>query len=358
MAEELNIKDFWKDTAGIEPETIVSTEIPPIHPDEKNIELPVTQTTPAELSDDELLSLLQKRGVNLKSFEDLKPKATPEEIEAEKQQRNNNVYAFGLKEGKIKKEDLDNLAKAEADKVKFLFNDFAGAAKKANPEITDSEIEEDWKEYTLYDLSDDNFKKQLRIQELNELADYKLKNQFKNVFSLENDYAKHEAAENENYSLKRKVEAAYPVYQKDIDEVITSLKLTKYTIEDTQNAANNVEIELSYSDADLKELKDAFLKPEQIIKRIKDGYTVEAIKGEADMFLWNKHKGRHLSKAAKDYNSKQQEKYQAGRKGIIPNKELVIAGDETPSNITTSFWKDVIPTAPAATDQSNTSQKN
>jgi hypothetical protein len=342
--QEINTKDFWKEAAGIEEETVEQPKVEEPKPTTPAASSEPVVVVPKELSDDELIGLLQKKGINLKSIEDLKPKPTPEEIAQAEQERKNKVLAFGLETNKIKKDDYDAYQKASANKINFLYEDFAKDLKNANPDITEEEIQNEWKEYTFSDLDESSIKKQRRQKELNELADLKLKSQYNSIFNLDNEYAKHEQKQNEDYSFKRKVEAALPVYQKDVDDVLDSFKTpSKFIIEDTQNAANNVEIELSYNDADLKELKDAFLSKDQLIKRIQNGYTVEAMKAEADMFLWNKHKGRHLSKAAKDYNSKQQEKYLHGRKGIIPNKELVIESDEQPATVTTQFWKDVLP---------------
>lgn len=347
-----NIKaDFWNDL-GVKNETTTPPATATTTPAADPIVTPKADTviTPEskELSDTELLELLNKRNIKVASLEELKPKATDEEIKAAAEKRKNDVIAFGLKENKFKKEDYDNLIKAESDKEKFLFSSFAAELKQQNPNISDDEIQNEWSVFTLSNLEDGDFKKNQRKKELNELAELKLKNQFSSIYNVEKEYSAYEQNQNQNAAFTQKVQAAFPVYQKDVQSVIEKLKSQKVTIEDTQNPANNVDVEITYNDADLKELQDAFLDKTEIIKRIKNGYTVEAMIEDADMFLWKKHKGRHLSKAAKDYNSIQQDKYLAGRHGIVPKKELVIADNGGADTVTTKFWADVLPTeAPA-----------
>lgn len=347
-----NIKtDFWNDL-GVSGEPKTSAPIDKkdetIIPAAKVEELPVVAPQDKELSDADLLALLNKRNIKVASLEELKPKATEEEIKAAAEKRKNDVVAFGLQNNKFKKEDYDNLIKAESDKEKFLLNQFADELRKQNPNISDEEIQKEWSVYTLSDFEDGDFKKNQRKKELNELAELKLKNQFSSIYNVEKEYSAHEQNQNQNAAFKQKVEAAFPVYQKDVQSVIEKLRSQKALIEDTQNPANNVEVELTFNDADLKELQDAFLDKTEIIKRIKNGYTVEAMIEDADMFLWKKHKGRLISKAAKDYNSIQYDKYAAGRHGIVPKKELVIADNASPDTVTTKFWTDVLPTAEPA----------
>lgn len=345
-------KDFWNDVGVKQEETPAPATTPPGAATNPTTLPPTEIALPAELTDAQVLQLLSKRNIHVTSLEDLKPKKTEAEINAENAQRRDLAVAHGLQNGKIKQDEYDAAVAATSDKQAFLFQEFSAARKADNPEITDDEILDDWNEYTLSHLADTDFKRKQRLQELNELADVKLQKKFANFYNLDKDFSLHEQNQNQTLAFKEKVKASLPVYQKDVETVLSGLRSRKILIEDTQNPANNVEIELTFSDEDLNELKEAYLSDTQIVSRIQKGYTVEALNEEANMFLVNKHFGRLVSKAAKDYNSKQQDTYLAGRHGIVPKRELFIADGSDPANVKTQFWSDVLQpvqqTTPAA----------
>lgn len=278
----------------------------------------VPPVTPIEdLSNEQLLEMLSKKGIKVSSLDDLLPRKTEEELKADADKRKNDMLAFGLSTGKFKKEEYDSYLRLQDNKMDVIKSELKEKIKVANPELSDEQIEEKVALYTFAHLEEGDVLRTQREQELIELADAKLQKQFKNIYNLENDFEQHEQGINNKTNFENKVKAALPVYQKDISTVLDSLKVIDVPVNDTKNPENNVTVQVRFSDTDLKELEDAFLLPDQIIQRVKNGYTVERLKEEAETVLLKKHFARAVSQAAKDYNSLQKEKYLHGRKGLL-----------------------------------------
>lgn len=303
------------------------------------------QNPELELSEDKLLEMLSKKGIKVNSLQDLLPKQTEEEIQAAKDKRKNDMLAYGLTTGKFKVEEYDAFQKLTANKMDIIKSDLVEKIKTAHPELTDEQIEEQVAIYTFANREEGDVLRTQREQELIELADSKLQKQFKHIYNLESDFEQHEQGVTNKTNFENKVKAALPVYQKDVATVLGGLKSFPVAIPDTKNPANSVTVDVKFSDADLKELEDALLLPDNIIRQVKNGYTVNQLQEEAKLVLMKQHFDRIISQTAKDYNSIQKEKYIRGQKGVMPNLSLLDISDDDLGSTNQQVYNDLIESA-------------
>lgn len=307
------------------PETPVA-EIPVV--ETPIVETPIVEIPVTELSDEQLLQALDKRGIKTSKLEDLLPKPSEAELEVIRAKRESDKLAYGLSTGKFKKEDYDAFLKAQENKMGVIKSDMAEKIKIANPDFTPEQVEEQIGIYTLSNLPADNILRIQREQELIELADSKLQKKFSNIVNLDSDFDQHQQGITNRTNFERKVQAALPVYKSDLKSVLTGLGTLETSVNDTQNPENNVPIKVTFSEKDLQEVEEALLQPEQIYRQIKDGYTVESIREEAETVLLKKHWPRLISQAAKDYNSTQKDKYLKARHGLMPAAGEIDVSDD------------------------------
>ncbi len=321
-----------------------STETPPVTTVTTTAteQPPVTTTAlpaPTEPTDAELLAWLGKRGVNIQSFDDLKKTETPEEIAAKAEKRKNDALAWGYANGKIKKEQHEALVKLNTNKFAVLYDDYAAIAKEQDPTVTDEDIQQNFQEYT---ATNKKF--------LEELADNRIQKQFSPIFNLEKEYSIYEEGENGKAATRRQIEAATPVYKADVKSALSTIKKIDFVIEDKENAANNYPVSFEFSDADLKEVEDLLFDGNEALKRIKGGYSQDAIKQEAKLFLIDKKLPQMLTHVAKNYNSAQKEKYYMARKNTNLTRDLDISMPDLKSDkedVYAQLIQSVTPAAPA-----------
>lgn len=274
-----------------------------------------------ELSTEQLLEEINKRkGLNLTSLDELealKPQPTAEEIAAEKEKHNTEMMAYGLTNGKFKKEEYDAYQQALANKKDLVRSEITASLQAANPEMSEDAIQEMTAQYFFENLSEDNPLRIAREKEIMTLSDIKIKDKFKNIVDLPQDYENHVGEITSKANFERKKQATIPVYTADVKTALQSLKHFSVEIPDTKNPANTVTVDLEYGDNDLKEMEDLLLTDAQINRATKEGLTIEQITGEAELVLVKKHLNRLISQAAKKYNATQKEGYIQGRKGGI-----------------------------------------
>jgi hypothetical protein len=320
MYAELQGKEF---TPATQPANVNDTPpaTPPATP-------PSNDDLPPELDDAALLALLKNKGISVESLEALKPQPTPEEIQQAQQKRKAEMVAFGLSSGKFNQEQYDNFIRESADKIAVIKVGLTEKIKAANPDLSEDDIAEKVSLYTLAHLPADDVLRVEREQELIEMAEGKLQKKYAGIYNLESDYENHQRGINDKAAFEAKVLAATPQLQNDVATVMAGLREFEVPVPDTQNPANTVNVKVSFNDADLAEMSNAFLTPEQIERRVRKGYTKEQLESEIKAALYMQHLPRIISKAAKDYHSFQKDKYLAGRKGVLPHLELGLS--ETP----------------------------
>lgn len=291
---------------------------PEEQPDPNKVNQPVAVD---ELSTEQLLEAINKRkGLNLTSLdelESLKPQPTEEELRAEAEKRNTDMLTYGLTSGKFKKEDYDAYQLALGNKKDLVRSEITAQLETAFPELAPEAIQEKVANYLFEHLEETDPLRIAREKEIMALSDMKIKDKFKNIVELPQDYENHVGELTSKATFERKKQATIPVYTADVKTALQSLKHFSVEIPDTKNPANTVKVDLEYADNDLKEMEDLFLNEENINRAAKDGLTIDRIKGEAKLLLVEKHLNRLISQAAKKYSATQKESYIQGRKGLI-----------------------------------------
>lgn len=285
---------------------------------------------PVELSNEELLELLNKRtGATITNLDDLKPKPTPEEISAQQEKEKTDMHVYGLTSGKFTQAEWDAYQITLANKKELVRDEITSQLKTAFPELADDAIQEKVANYLFEHLDETDPLRVAREKELTTLSDLKIKEKFKNIVNLPTDFGQYKEGVNNKVNLERRIQATLPVYTADVNRALDSLRAFTVLVPDTKDPSKNVSVELGYDDQDIKEVATIFLTNDQITKAVTEGYTVEQIKETADLVLWKKHGPRLISNAAKKYNSTQKDHYLMARKGLNPlNDNLDVSEEE------------------------------
>lgn len=300
---------------------------------------PAEEETPKpELSNEDLLKLVSERtGVAISSLDELnrlKPQPTEADIAAEAERRNTEMLAFGLAQSKFTKEEYDAYQLALSNKKDLVRTEIVAQIEAAFPEMSPDAIQEKVANYFFENLEETDPLRVARENEIMTLSDIKIKDKFKNIVNLAADFDQYNEGITNQTNFDRKVEATSPVYKADVSTALKSLQKFSVPVPDSKNPANTVNIELSYSDTDLKEVEDLLTTPDQIKNAVKEGYTPEKIKELADFILWKKHGPRLISQAAKGYNSVQKEGYIQARKGLNSNLDSIeVKNDNLPGSL-------------------------
>ena len=294
-----------------------------------------------ELSDEQLVELLKKRGATISSLEDLKPKPTPEELAEKEREKQGAMLAHGLSTGKFKKEEYDAYQRAQSNKIAVIREDIAEQFQAAFPELSPEAIEEKVANYMFENLGPDDAVRQAREKELLTLADMKISDKYKNIVSLPKDYEMHLEGLNKQANFEKKVQATLPVFKADVSKALESLRKFTVSVPDSKNPENTVNLELEYSDADLKEVESLFITNDQIIRAV-NGMTFDQLKGEAELVLVKKHLPRLISQAAKNYNAIQKDKYINGRKGLITGNDHLPVHDDKLNDTLEEVYSELI----------------
>lgn len=290
----------------------------------------ITPVNLDQLTDEQILEAINKRsgGVVLSSLDDLKPKPTEAELEEQRNKRSTDMLTYGLQQGKFKKEDYDAYQLALSNKKGLVREGVAAQLQTAFPELSPEAIEEKVANYLFEHLDETDPMRLEREKEIMTLSDIKIKDKFKNIVNLPKDFEQYEEGILKKTNFENKVKATLPVYQADVTKALESLRTFTVEVPDTKNPANSATITLEFDDADLKEVAEMFLTPDQIVRAVKQGLSFEQIKGEVEFVLAKKHQHRLISQAAKKYNALQKDKYIRGVKGLGPGNADIDISDE------------------------------
>lgn len=295
-----------------------------------------------EPSNEEILVLLNKRGIAVSSLDDLKPQPTEAEIQAAKENRESEMLAYGLGTGKFKKEEYDAYQLAQANKIGVIKDELQVEMAEMFPELSEEAILEKIAQYTFEHLEENDPLRQRREKELLAQAESKIKDKYKNIANLANDYDQHQQGLTNKTNTEQKIKAALPVYQADLAKALEGLQNIQVPVNDTKNPANNVMIPVKFSDTDIAEIREAFLNPDIIIGRVQNGYTQEQLQGETKAALIVKHWDRILVQYAKDYNSQMKAGYIRGVKGLKSELNPDISDDNLDNNPHNAQYQDLL----------------
>ena len=237
---------------------------------------------PSELDDTALLELLGKRGIKVSSLEDLKTKDPEEDPILTAEKLDAAKLTYGLEKGLFNKKTYDNYISDSKDPHHLVFADFYADAKKNDPNLTDEEIQAEFREEYGLD-SETTSRKFLRgKKDLDVRAEKIMNEKYGKVLSLDSEFKSHQETRKTESDRRKTILAKTPQYKKDIQAAFGDLKKITTKFSDTES------YEATILDEHINEIMDDFLKPEAAERMIEEGYTPEKLKGVAFNVLLSK----------------------------------------------------------------------
>lgn len=257
-----------------------------------------------------LAYLKSKHGKEVSSLDEiLNPKKEPtkEDKEKEAQQREGNKIAYALQNGKFSDKELKDFISDSKNPHDLVFAQYAAEQKAADKDLTDDEIEAEFKEKYGLDQENTSRKYKRGQTELDLLADNILKQRHSKIINFDSEYTGIETQQLTEKQTQQKILSQAPVYKKDVEDVYEELK--KITV---SFGGNNYEIEVPQEILDaqkVSELEDTYAASE-----IKNGWTKEAKKNTAKTALIIANLPLFMQSAAEQYHKGKA----AGSHGIPP----------------------------------------
>jgi hypothetical protein len=261
-----------------------------------------------ELDDDTLLKQLQKRNPKIKSFEDLAPKPTAEEIEQEKENREADKLSWGLKTGRFKKKELEGYIQDSKNAQAIIFDNYSAKVKQADPTKTDEEIKALFEERYGIDQDPESWQYKQGQEELSLLAEKHIQKNYGSILSLENEYSVFEKSQNERNSLESKVLANAAAFKRDVEDVFSNAATYRRKIGD-----HSYEIPLPTEF--LERTKSQFLTEEFVKTQILAGWDKQSLQQLAENVAIIENQDYINQKIAEQYHLN----HQKGTRGIAPD---------------------------------------
>jgi hypothetical protein len=259
----------------------------------------------AEITDDALLEALQKKGIQITSFDELKPKEDPTQIA---EQREAAILSYGLTKGKFNKKDYEGLIRDTSDQQNLVYQDFYAAAKLDDPDLTDEDIQGEFAEKFGLTAEAGTRKHKRGQAELAILADKLLKSKYQKIYAAETEYGQFESSQREQQEAANRIKALAPQYRKDIETAFSKLK--KITAKFSDDEIYEVEA----VDESLNSIKELMTNSDFASQQILKGTTVE----ELQEIAYTKFLRDNFPIIAKEIANQALLKHQKGTKGIIP----------------------------------------
>lgn len=265
-----------------------------------------TENNQDDDNDEVLLEKLKKRGFNVSSLEDLKPKPTPADVETQKKERDSKKLSFGLEKKIFTAEEYQSYLKDYNDPLAVVYDDFRQDLLTAEPEITDSEIRERFQEE--YHQEDDQdasrFKRGKKAIET--LAEKLIREKHGNVLRLDQTYESHEKEVEKSTEATRKVQAAIPVYKGAVKSALEANKKIPVKFSDTET------YEVEVNPVHLKEIEDGLLIDDTMIGHINRGTAPETLARAVKMAIIE----RGFDEYVKGFADKYLIEHAKGTKGV------------------------------------------
>jgi hypothetical protein len=255
-----------------------------------------------ELTDDQLLELLGKRGVTVKSLDELKQKPASKSPEEEASEKETAKLTYGLQKGLFKKSEYESFIADNNAKENLVFSNFAAEAKADDPTLTDDEVMAEFKEKYGLDSEVGTRKHKRGAKEINVIANELLKSKYSKIYDADNKFSAFEQEQVSNATYSQNILAKTPDYKKNIEDAFAAVKII-----------NDVAI----PEEAITKLKNRFLEPAFIENGVNRAYTKEQIADQVraavvtDNFSYILEKHADAVLLAK----------KAGTQGIIPPGE-------------------------------------
>lgn len=261
-----------------------------------------------ELSDDQLLKLLAKKGITATSFEDLKKPAVAPDPVKEAELREANELAYGLTKGLFNKKDYDGFIHDSQSKQDFVYAQYHAEQKAEDPELTDEEIQAEFMSKHGLDAEPGTRRHKRGVKEVNTLAESLLRQKYGKIYDAKEAFASHEKQSATQAADDAKVVSGTSQYKTDVESIFSELSKIPVKFSDTES------IEVPVMQEYLDELKAVMLKPDKSKEKILAGYDKKTMKEEVfAAFLY-----KNFPYLAKEIANQHLMKHSAGTKGI-PN---------------------------------------
>lgn len=277
------------------------------------------KTQPVELSDEELLDRLSKKtGRTFSSFTELIP---TDIVDAEKaaEERENEKFAWGLKNGKIKQKDVAAFISASKDPKSLVYELRLQQARKEDKNLDEVEFLAEFNDEFGIDAATTSRRYKNGQDTLSRLAEAILQKNYSSVYNLENEYAGHEKTQTSHKERQAKVKSAAPAYKATVDKVFSNLKKIKAQFSEDES------FEVEGFDDSLNAIKESMITPEWAEKQILEGYTEETIQEIAYTTLLRQNFPFLVKQIAVQYLKK----HAAGTKGVLRVNNSVNEGDDS-----------------------------
>lgn len=262
-----------------------------------------------ELSDEQLLKLLERKGIKAATLADLTHKEPDADPEKAAEAREIAKLTYGLNKGKFTKKQYDSFVADKNDPKNLYYAKFHADAKKEDPTLTDEDIEQEFIQEHGLDADPKSRKYRLGQEKIGLMATQLLNEKYGNIISVDQEYDGYEKQQKTQKAFETKVVAEAPVYKKTIQEVFSEFKKipAKFSDEDEYSVEAAGELEKS-----LKGIEEMMTDPKFVAQQIGKGYTKEELKETAWMLFLRDN----WPLLAKEVANQHLNKYAAGTKGI------------------------------------------
>lgn len=292
--------------------------------EDKKEELPIKAETPTEIkaeakeiSDADFLEYFKKKtGKELKSFEEIIPQATAEEI-AEKREASKLAYA--IQNNLISKKQYDAAIADSSNSANLVFEDFKSDALAEDSTLSDEQIQEEYAEEFGLNADPNSAKYKRGQKKLTLMADKILKEKHASFFQIDGKYSQHEAAESIAAERNNKIISEAPKYKQVVESAFA--KKSKVGVQ-----INGAPFEIQIDESDFADIKEGFLSKSISEENILKGYTPENLEEVIGMAIINKN----IKKILESHSNKYFEEHAKGTRGILPQTELRKAPDGKP----------------------------
>ena len=228
-----------------------------------------------EASDEDLIKLLKGRGIEVEDLSKLKPVKSQEEIEKEKERREAEKVAYGLKNGLFTKKEYDAYNSDINDVEEVVFKDFAADELASDPELTPEEIKSRFEEKFNLNEPEGSPRRKRGEKELDIIARKLINEKHGKILSLDNAYDAYESEEKGRIAENNKILASAPVYKKDVEEVFSELATVTVPFSETES------YEVEFPAEVVSELRNTLLQSDTAASNIKKGWDKNNIKETA-----------------------------------------------------------------------------
>lgn len=264
-------------------------------------------TATKKLTDEELIAILNERGANVTSLEDLKKKE-PVDPALLAEKREADEIAFGLSGGHFNKKEYDLFVTDAAAPTNLVFEEFFNETKAGNPDATDEQIQEEFNSTYGLDKEKDSYQYKRGIKLIKERAISLMKSKHGKIFDAKTAFSGTEKDRLAASETQKKVAAALPAYTQDVASIVAELKKITVKVSDDES------IDLDDNDELMSGIAEQLMDPQYYTGKLASGYKKEDIRNAVVAGFLAKNFSTLTTKVAKKYF----EKHKAGTHGVPP----------------------------------------